>query len=89
MAKRIKSNIKRVRSSKKRKARNLEAKNNFKKAFKAAERAIAKKAGDALELVKKAISVAGKTAQRGIIHKNKAARKISRLMLKLNKLGQS
>jgi len=85
MAKRLRSGIKRVRSSKKRRARNLEAKRSMKNAFKSAEGAIRGKLSEAGDLIKKAISNIDKAVQRGIIHRNKAARKKSRLMKKLNK----
>ena len=85
MALRSKSGIKRVRTSKKRKARNLTAKQAVKKALKIAEKAITTKSAEVNELIKKAVSTIDKTVQRGIIHKNKAARKKSRLLSKLNK----
>ena len=81
--KRLKSGKKRVRSSEKRRVRNLLAKNAIKKALKAAEKAIKDKKTEAKELVKKAVSVLDKAVERGIIHKNKAARKKSRLQKKL------
>ena len=86
MVQRSKSAMKRVKTSKMRKARNLAAKNEIRKAFKEAEKAIAAKSAEAKELVAKAISVIDKAVQRGIIHKNKAARQKSRLLLKYNKI---
>lgn len=80
MAKRSKSAIKRVKTSRKRRARNLAAKKEIKKALKTAGRAIAGKAADLQELIKKAVSALDKAVQRGIIHKNKAARSKSRLI---------
>lgn len=85
MAQRLKSGKKRVRSSQKRKSRNLEAKLAIKKVFKAAEKAIVAKLAEADSLIKKAISILDKAAERGIVHKNKVARKKSRLQRKLNK----
>jgi small subunit ribosomal protein S20 len=85
MAQRSKSAMKRVKTSIKRKARNLSAKHAVKKAFKAADRAIAAKLSEAEGSVKKAFSIVDKAVARGIIHKNKAARKKSRLLLKYNK----
>lgn len=82
--KRTKSGIKNVRKTKKRHARNLEAKNAIKKAFKAAEKAVAAKTAEAKELLKKAVVLIDKAVQRGIIHRNKAARKKSSLQLKFN-----
>jgi small subunit ribosomal protein S20 len=78
--------MKRVKTSKMRKARNLAAEREVKKAFKSAEKAIAAKSADAKELVKKAVSVIDKAVQRGIIHNNRAARSKSRLLLKCNKI---
>ena len=82
---RSKSGKKRVRSSKKRRARNLRAKGDLKKALKAVEKALKTNASNVVELVKKATSIIDKVAERGIIHKNKAARKKSRLMRKVKK----
>ncbi|NQT30086.1 MAG: 30S ribosomal protein S20 [Candidatus Saganbacteria bacterium] len=86
MGKRSKSGVKRIKTSKKRRVRNLKAKEVVKKAFKACERAIASKSGDMADLIKKAVSAIDKAALRGIIPKNKAARKKSRLLLKYNKV---
>ena len=82
---RLKSGKKRVRSSQKRRVRNLAAKRDVKQALKAVERAIKANADNIVELVKKATSVIDKVVERGIIHKNKAARKKSRLLKKVNK----
>lgn len=78
--------LKNVRKAKKRHARNLLEKTNIKKVLKDARKAIAAKTAEAQALVKKALAVFDKAAQRGIIHGNKAARLKSRLMLALNKL---
>lgn len=85
MAKRIKSAIKQARKAKKNKARNHEAMTNLKKVIKTTKKAIIAKAQDVADLIKKAISVIDKTAQRKIIHKNKAARAKSSLMALFNK----
>ncbi len=81
---RSKSGIKRARQSKKRRARNIAAKKTVKTALKAAERAIKAKTAEARDLVKKAVSAIDKAVERGILHKNKAARSKSRLTKKLN-----
>ncbi len=86
MAQWSKSAMKRVKTSKMRRARNLAAKQNVKKTFKSAEKAITAKSAEAKELIKKAISIIDKAVQRGIIHKNKAARRKSRLLLKYNRI---
>ena len=86
IVKRLKSGIKRVRQSKKRQARNVAVKKAIKIALKAAEKAIAAKTAEAKALASKAVSVIDKAVERGVIHINKAARKKSRLLVKLNKL---
>jgi len=83
--KRLKSGIKRARQSKKRKARNLKTKEALRKAIKTARRAITGKAAEAKELAIKAVSLLDKAAERGIIHKNQASRKKSRLFIMFNK----
>lgn len=85
MVTRSKSAMKRVKTSLTRKTRNISAKRDVKNAFKAAERAIAAKSSEAEGSIKKAFSIIDKAVARGIIHKNKAARKKSRLLLKYNK----
>jgi len=87
MSKRLKSAKKRVRSTQKRKARNLAAKLAIKKALKATEKAILSKASSAAELLRKTVSVIDKAVERGILHRNTAARKKSRLAKKLNTLA--
>jgi small subunit ribosomal protein S20 len=83
----IKSAIKRVKTSEKRRARNQSQKSALRTAIKAAENAIA--AAD-LEAAKAAVAFASKkldkAVTKGLIHKNKAARKKSRLAHKLNAL---
>jgi small subunit ribosomal protein S20 len=85
MAQRSKSGRKRIKTSAKRKARNISAKQAVKNAFKAADRAIAAKSSDVEGSIKKAFSIIDKAVARGILHKNKAARKKSRLMKKIVK----
>ena len=82
---RSKSGIKRARQAKKRQARNLGAKKVVRQAFKMAERAIKSSSSEALDLLNKAYSAIDKAVQRGIVHRNKAARKKSRLSKKLKK----
>lgn len=71
--------LKNVRKAKKRHARNVREKKTLKLALKTARAAVASKAADILEKVRKAISVIDKAAERGIIHANKAARLKSRI----------
>ncbi len=80
----IKAAIKSARQDKKRRIRNVETKSEVKTSFAKAVGAIASKAKNAKELVLRAVSVIDKAAERGIVHKNMAARKKSRLLKKLN-----
>jgi len=84
--KRLKSGIKNVRQTKKHRIRNLKVIGLLKKTDKLAQKAIISKAKEAGDLVQKAISLFDKAAEKGMIHKNKAARKKSRLILKFNRL---
>jgi len=77
--------VKNVRQTKRRHARNLVDKKTLKSVVKAARAAIAAKAADLSEQLKKAISTLDKLAERGIIHRNKASRLKSRLSLAANK----
>lgn len=83
----IKSAIKRVKTSEKRRALNASQKSALRTAIKAADTAIA--AAD-LEAAKTAVAFASKkldkAVTKGLIHKNAAARKKSRLAQKLNAL---
>lgn len=79
----IKSAKKRIRQTAKRRQRNLAVKRNINKSFKKAAAAIGKKDPKAADLVKKAVSIIDKAVQGGVIHKNKAARKKSRLQKKM------
>ena len=85
----IKSAKKRIVTSKKRELRNKSTKSKVKTLVKKVEAAIA--AGDKAEAeaaLKVAISEISKAANKGIYHKNTAARKISRLTLAVNKIGE-
>ncbi|MED3661506.1 30S ribosomal protein S20 [Ureibacillus sp. FSL K6-8385] len=81
----IKSAIKRVKTSQKANAANSSAKSAMRTAVKKAEQAIANKSENAQELVVLASKALDKAASKGIIHKNTAARKKSRLAKKLAK----
>ncbi len=75
---------KRLEQSKARNLRNTMAKSMAKTAVKKANIAIAENADSKTELVNAAAKTLDKIASKGVIHKNKAARKKSRLMKKLN-----
>lgn len=82
-----KAAFKALRQSKKRTLRNRQVKENLKTSFKASQKLIAaKKIEEAKAAVQKAIKLLDRAAARGIIKKNTAARKKSRLMKKLNAL---
>jgi len=82
----IKSVIKDVKRSRERQKRNAAAKSKIKTFFKKAKTTIT--GGDVeatKEAVSLAVSVIDKVAEKGIIHKNAAARRKSRLMRAANK----
>ncbi len=82
-----KSAAKRARQAERRRLRNRIFRSSARTYIRKAERLIA--AGDAeaaAEAVGKAISTLDRAAIKGIIHKNNAARRKSRLMAKFNKL---
>ena len=80
----IKAAIKYIRKSRKNRARNIAVKGNLKKLQKSALKLIASKEKGASDSVKAFISAVDKASENGIIHKNAAARKKSRIMAKLN-----
>lgn len=79
--------MKRVRSSNKTRVANQASKSALRKTIKAAKAAIESGDNDAAEKVKKATVALDVAAGKGLIHKNKAARDKSRLMLTLNKMA--
>lgn len=81
-----KSAQKRIRSNQRKHDRNQAYKSQVKTMLKKAEQTIfAGKPDD--EAIRSAISTLDKAATKGIIHKNNAARRKSRLMKKLNALS--
>lgn len=83
----LKSSLKDIRRNQKRRLRNKSAKSAMKTFIKRAKLAAA--SGD-LDTIKRALAQAcsaiDKTAERGIIHKNQAARRKSRLMRFVNQI---
>ena len=79
-----KSALKHLRASKRRKTRNIRIQSEIKSFFHKAESSIGKEDRNPADIVK-AISTIQRAASRGVIHKNKAARKVSRLMKKIAK----
>lgn len=80
----IKSAIKRVKTNEKANAANSQQKSAMRTAVKKAEQAIAENAENANELVAAASKALDKAVSKGLIHKNAAARKKSRLVKKAN-----
>lgn len=85
-----KSALKRARQNEGRRIRNKSYKTRVKKAVKEVRTAVANNSADqAKESLAKAVSIIQKTASKGVIHDNKAARKISRLANQVNGLTAS
>ncbi len=85
----IKSAKKRILVSKKREMRNKSVKSKVKTLVKKVEAAIeAGNKAEAEDALKVAIAEISKAASKGIYHKNTAARKISRLTVAVNKIGE-
>ena len=82
-----KSAIKRARQSEEQRVRNRSRKTRMKNVIRDLDEAIVGKSPEkAAEQLKKAISVIAKTASKGVVHKNTASRKISRLTREVNAL---
>jgi len=79
----IKSQIKRNRQNEKRRIRNRNFRGYARTAVNQARAAFSENASDTKESVLKAISALDQAAERGVIHKNNAARRKGRLMKKL------
>jgi small subunit ribosomal protein S20 len=79
----IKSQIKRNKQNERRRVRNKAARSELKTRTKAATDAAEQGAENADELARLAIKRLDKAAARGIIHKNQAARRKSRLVKRL------
>jgi small subunit ribosomal protein S20 len=85
----IKSSVRSVKSDAKRRARNFAVRSRLRNASRKVEDAI--KTGDstaAQTVLAQAVSVIDRAVSKGVIHKNAAARKKSRLAKKTNSLAQ-
>lgn len=82
----IQSQIKRNKQNEKRRLRNRTARGNARSAVIKARAALEAKAPETKEAVMKAISELDKAAETGVLHKNNAARRKSRLMKQLASL---
>ena len=85
----MKSAIKANRQNEKRAIRNRIYRGGARTAVKRARLAISADAGSAQENVQEAIRVLDRAASKGVIHKNNAARRKSRLMIALNQAQAS
>ena len=82
-----KSAIKRAGQSEEQRVRNRSRKTRMKNVIRGLDEVLAGKAPEnAAEQLKKAVSIIAKTASKGVIHKNTASRKISRLTRRVNAL---
>lgn len=79
----IKSQIKRNSQNEKRRVRNRNFRGSARTAVNQARAALEEKSPDTKEAVLKAISVLDRAAEKGVIHKNNAARRKGRLMKRL------
>jgi small subunit ribosomal protein S20 len=85
-----KSAIKRAKQNELRRVRNRSRRTRMKHAIKSLEEALASRNPEqAASRLKETISVIDKTASKGVIHKNHASRKISRLTQKVSALAPS
>lgn len=86
----IKSQIKRNKQNEKRRLRNRIYAGRARTYVRKARQVISEGVqDDALEATRTAISALDKAAEKGIIHKNNAARRKSRLMKRLNELQKA
>ena len=83
----IKSQIKRNRQNEVRRQRNKAVRSELKTRVKTAVRAVESGAEDGADALRAAIKRLDKAAQKGIIHKNQAANRKSRLMRRAAALG--
>lgn len=85
-----KSALKRAKQNEVQRIQNKGYKTKVKKAVKEVRIALTENMPpQAKEALVKAVSLIQKSASKGVIHKNQAARKVSRLTLQVNKLSES
>ena len=85
-----KSALKRAKQSEIKRVENKSYKTRVKKAVKEVRAAVANNSEpEARESLKKAVSIIQKTSSKGVIHKNQASRKVSRLEHQVNQLAAS
>lgn len=85
-----KSALKRAKQNEVKRMRNMGYKTQVKKAVKEVRAEVADDSGDkATESLRKAVSTIQKVASKGVIHRKKASRKISRLARQVNQITAS
>lgn len=80
----IKSAIKHIKTSEKRRQRNMAVRSSTRTYVKRARNAIAQHPAEAQDDVRTAISALDRAVKKGVIHPNNAARRKSRLMKRYN-----
>ena len=80
-----KSALKHMRADEKKRIRNLKVRSKVKTMIKRAERTISGPEAETVGALRLACAELDKAASKGVIHKNNAARRKSRLMAKYNK----
>ena len=80
-----KSAQKRIRSDERKRLRNQKVRSRVRTFLKKAEQSIGTDTEQTIEAIRQACSELDKAATKGVIHKNNAARRKSRLMAKFNK----
>jgi small subunit ribosomal protein S20 len=84
------SALKRARQSERRRLRNKAIKSRIKTAIKSVEKGLEQKDPEKTkELLSQAVSIIQRAASKGVIHKNKASRKVSALMKKAHSLQKA
>jgi len=85
-----KSALKRAKQNKIKRFRNVGYKTKAKRVVKEVRTALSNNSADeARESLVRAVSIIQKTASKGVVHRNTASRKISRLARQVNKLPSS
>ncbi len=82
-----KSALKRAKQNNIKRIRNMAVKTRVKKNIKKVHLAVEENSDDASSMFDKAKSIIDKAANKGVIHKNNAARKISRLSHSVNTIS--
>jgi small subunit ribosomal protein S20 len=83
------SAIKRIRSSARKRRRNILVRSSVRTAVKKAVTATGDAAADSMESVRSAASALDRAVSKGVMHKNSAARRKSRLMKRLQKSSKA